>query len=77
MDSEYESKFDAFVESKGYRSILNNNESEVSSKSEGLTLSEQQEFNQNEIKIAETILENKGKGFIIQAPCILISYGKK
>lgn len=77
MDSEYKSKFDAFAEYKGYYSILNNNESKIFRTNEGLTLSEQQEFNQNEKEIAETILKNKGKGFILQAPCILISYGKK
>jgi SAM-dependent methyltransferase len=58
-------------------SILNNSESKISRTSEGLTLSEQQEFDQNEKEIAETLLKNKGKGFILQAPCILISYGKK
>jgi SAM-dependent methyltransferase len=77
MDSEYESKFDAFVEHKGYYSVSNNNENKIFRTSEGLTLSEQQEFNQNEKDIAETILKNKGKGFILQAPCTLISYGKK
>lgn len=77
MDSEYESKFGAFIEQKGYYSILNNNESKGARINEGLTLSEQQEFSQNEKSIAEAILKNKGKGFILQAPCILISYGKK
>lgn len=77
LDSEYESKFEAFAECKGYYSILNNKESETCRNSEGLTSSEQQEFNQNERNIAETILKNKGKGFILQAPCILISYGRK
>lgn len=77
MDSEYESKFNAFAEYKGYCNVLNNNEDKIFRDSKGLTLLEHQEFNQNEKKLAETILKNKGKGFILQAPCILISYGKK
>lgn len=51
-------KFDAFVEHKGYYNIFNNNEGKVFKTNEGLTLSEQQEFNQNEKDIAETTNSN-------------------
>lgn len=75
-DTEYECKFNAFADYKGYYETLNNIEVKALNIDKGLTTEEQQNFNKNEKTIAEAIIKNKGKGFIIQAPCILISYGK-
>ena len=71
---EYEEKRKIFAESKGYYEVLENAEV-LSSMASVLTKEEQERFFENQKKIASAVVY--GNGYLIQAPCVLISYGWK
>lgn len=73
----YNEKFNAFIDFKGYKNILNRDDNDNFIHNIGLTEDEQKTYIDNDRKIAEAVINNKGKGYLVQAPCILISYGKK
>lgn len=71
---EYEEKRKLFAESKGYYDMLANPEV-LPPLAIALTKEEKEKFLQNQQKIATTVVN--GNGYLIQAPCVLISYGWK
>lgn len=71
---EYEEKRKIFAESKGYYEVLENAEV-LSPMASVLTKEEQERFFENQKKIASAVVY--GNGYLIQAPCVLISYGWK
>ena len=71
---EYEEKRKIFAQSKGYYEVLENAEG-VSPLVSVLTKEEQEQFFENQRKIASAVV--CGNGYLIQAPCVLISYGWK
>lgn len=71
---EYEEKRKIFAQSKGYYEVLENAEG-VSPLVSVLTKEEQEQFFENQRKIASAVV--CGNGYLIQAPCVLISYGCK
>lgn len=71
---EYEEKRKIFAESKGYYEVLENAEV-LSPMASVLTKEEQERFFENQKRIASAVVY--GNGYLIQAPCVLISYGWK
>lgn len=71
---EYEEKRKLFAESKGYYDILANPEV-LPPLASVLTKEEREKFLENQQKIASAVVN--GKGYLLQAPCVLISFGWK
>lgn len=70
----YEEKRRMFAAGKGYYEILKNPDV-LPPLAVALTDKEKKKFLDNQQKIASTVVN--GEGYLIQTPCVLISYGWK
>lgn len=76
---QYDDEFNAYIKYKGYDRVITEDKEIIinAMMNKGLTKIEAEKYVDNELQIAHAILDNKGEGYIVQAPCILISYGIK
>lgn len=77
---EHEKHFNAVTSAWGWNKQLSEGEKleyKASLISRGLSKEEAETYVMGEVKIRDYVINNKDKAYIIQSPCILISYGRK